>query len=293
MRKILRLILIIAVFVGAIGIGTYYFKKNGMFIKVLDKKTLESMASMSELPDESGQQKQSFNGLVETDSVYSVSSSVTGKAFEIYVKNGQTIHKGDSIILIDNKEEIEQCGKLWDDTVSEVSAAKEMAKEAIDELESMTPSFESGSLDAKVYQQAVDKADRAREALDIAINKSKSAKLKYDIALNNSMVTAPLDGNIRNLSIKRNKDIKAGDKLCDITDSSFTSVLFRTDRISETRIYPGENVTITAYDKTFKGFIIDIADMPDENSRYVIKAYVEDASDLKDGSDVSVMLQED
>ena len=113
-------------------------------------------------------QEETLEGQAETTD-YRLSSKVPARVLEIRVKEGDFVHKGDTLVVLeapDVEAKLSQANAAYD-------AAKAMEK-TYNRVERL---FESGVM-------AEQKRDEAKAQYDAAVATEKAAKAKYDMAVN-------------------------------------------------------------------------------------------------------------
>ena len=132
-------------------------------------------------------------------SEYRVSGKVPGRIEEFYVKEGQMVHKGDTIAFIDSPEvrakliqanaarnaAAAQSNKARNGARSEqIQGAYQLWQQAIVQEDVMKKSLDRVE---KLYEQkviAAQKYDETKARYDAAVAQTKAAKSQYDMALN-------------------------------------------------------------------------------------------------------------
>ncbi len=132
-------------------------------------------------------------------SEYRVSGKVPGRIEEMYVKEGQMVHKGDTVAFIDSPEvraklaqanavkaaASAQSRKAQNGARKEqIAGAYELYQQAIVQEDVMKKSFERIQ---KLYDQkviAAQKYDEVKAKYDAAVAQTKAAKSQYDMAVN-------------------------------------------------------------------------------------------------------------
>ena len=132
-------------------------------------------------------------------SEYRVSGKVPGRIEEFYVKEGQMVHKGDTIAFIDSPEvrakliqanaarnaAAAQSNKARNGARSEqIQGAYQLWQQAIVQEDVMKKSLDRVE---KLYEQkvvAAQKYDETKAKYDAAVAQTKAAKSQYDMALN-------------------------------------------------------------------------------------------------------------
>lgn len=132
-------------------------------------------------------------------SEYRVSGKVPGRIEELYVKEGQMVHKGDTVALIDSPEVraklaqanavkaavSAQSRKAQNGARKEqIAGAYELYQQALVQEDVMKKSFERIQ---KLYDQkviAAQKYDEVKAKYDASVAQTKAAKSQYDMAVN-------------------------------------------------------------------------------------------------------------
>ncbi len=132
-------------------------------------------------------------------SEYRVSGKVPGRIEELYVKEGQMVHKGDTVAFIDSPEvraKLAQANALKSAASAQnrkaqngarkeqIAGAYELYQQALVQEDVMKKSFDRIQ---KLYDQkvvAAQKYDEVKAKYDAAIAQTKAAKSQYDMAVN-------------------------------------------------------------------------------------------------------------
>ena len=132
-------------------------------------------------------------------SEYRVSGKVPGRIEELYVKEGQMVHKGDTIAYIDSPEvraKLAQANAAKSAASAQslkaqhgarqeqITGAYELYQQALVQEDVMKKSFDRVQ---KLYDQkviAAQKYDETKAQYDAAIAQTKAAKSQYDMAVN-------------------------------------------------------------------------------------------------------------
>lgn len=132
-------------------------------------------------------------------SEYRVSGKVPGRIEELYVKEGQMVHKGDTVALIDSPEvraKLAQANAIKAVASSQsrkaqkgarkeqIAGAYELYQQALVQEDVMKKSFERIQ---KLYDQkviAAQKYDEVKAKYDASVAQTKAAKSQYDMAVN-------------------------------------------------------------------------------------------------------------
>ncbi len=288
--KIIIGILILAV---TVGMGTYLYKNRDNIKQDFGIPAGVSETGLQQEISELDKSELSFTGIVKSTQSYDLFSRVTGRLIEQYVKDGQEIKKGDKIVLIDNRDEIKTTKKAWDDAVASISEIKAVSDEAVDDLKNKKELFDKKEIDVDTYNQAVNRVMAANKDLESVLEDCDSYKIKYEVAIKNSLVTAPIDGKIKNLRLFKRQEIKDTTKLCEIENPDIKYVEFTVDSRVAFDINIDEAMTVTAGDQSYSGNIIDISESFDKKGDFVVKTILNEPEDIVDGTQVVVRFGTD
>ena len=122
-----------------------------------------------------------IQGEVEANE-YRVSGKVPGRIEELYVREGQTVHKGDTVVNIDSPEVRAKLAQARG-AVAAARAQSAKAQHGARQEEVMRKSFERVQ---RLYDQKVisaQKFDETKARYDAAVAQANAAKSQYDMAL--------------------------------------------------------------------------------------------------------------
>ena len=129
---------------------------------------------------------------------YRVSGKVPGRIEELYVREGQTVHKGDTVVSIDSPEvraklaqargavaaaKAQQSKAANGARQEQITGAYELWQQALAQEDVMKKSFERIQ---RLYDQKVvsaQKYDETKARYDAAVAQAKAAKSQYDMAV--------------------------------------------------------------------------------------------------------------
>ncbi len=284
--KIISRILILA---ATIGVGTFLYTNRDMINPGTIFPGAQSMetdiALDVSLPDKS---EMSFTGTVQSSDTYDLLSRVSGILFEIYVKDGQEVKKGDKILMVDNREEIKASRQAWDDAVASISELNAVAGEKAEDLKSKKALFDKKEIDIATYNEAVDGINAVNRQLEQVMEDCDRFRMQYEVAAGNCLVTAPVDGKIKNLRLFKRQEIKNTTKYCEIENADIKYVEFTVDSRLAANIKTDEEMTVTVGDISYKGSIMDISESFDKRGYFVVKTIIEGSEDIADGADAVV-----
>ncbi|ETP72279.1 membrane-fusion protein [Lachnospiraceae bacterium JC7] len=280
------LIFILLILVGLTAFYGYHYVK----LEVLAPSA--GNATSSELERKKEVSKISFNGSVEVMDSFTVESMVSGSVFQLYVNKGKKVSKGDNILLIDNRKEVEEAKKVWEETILVVSEARVKAAAAVSEMNRITPDFDEGRINAQTYKVTVDRATLANEELETAIMASEDARSRYENAYSNALVKAPEDGRIGEIDLKRDQEIASGDSLFELKETAVKYIKFKVDEDVVSELYPGKTLTFLIRDVKFFGKVISIQPDGTDAKSFTVKAVPKDNVNLPEGMGVNVRIGE-
>lgn len=283
-KRILIFILLIL-----LGLTAFY---GYHYVKLEISAPSKSNATSSELERKKDVSKRVFNGCVEVTDSFTVESMVKGPVFQVYVNEGRKVSKGDNILLIDNRKEVEETKKEWEEAVLAMSEARVGAASAISRLNRMTADFEGGLIDAETYKEIVDKVTLANEELEAAVIRAEDAKSKYENAYTNGLVKAPSDGRIGKIDLKREQELSSGDSLFELKETTVKYIKFSVPEDVLSELYPGKTLTFSIRDVRFPGKVISLQPDSGEAGTYMVKALPGDEVNLPDGMAVMVRIGE-
>ena len=279
------LIFILVILVGLIAFYGYHYVR----LEIMDRTTV---STPSELSRKKAVSEMSFTGRVEASDTFTVDSMVTGEVFQVYANQGRKVMKGDTIVLIDNRKEIDEIKAVWDESMMRVTEARVKASAAVSELNRLTPSFDSGEMSAELYQKTVDRVNLANEELTEAIRESEDVRTKYENAFENAQVKAPADGRIADIKVRKDQEVKSGDTVFELEETSIKYISFNVEKDVLSEIFPGKTLNISIRDISFYGKIIGISAESEESEYYIVKALPKEDINLPEGMSVSVRLGE-
>ena len=143
-----------------------------------------------------------IQGQVEA-SEYRVSGKVPGRVEELYVKEGQEVHKGDTVVYIDSPEVRAKLAQAKGAVAAaraqktkaangarqeQITGAYELWQQARVQEEVMRKSFDRVQ---KLYDQSVisaQKYDETKAKYDASVAQAKAAKSQYDMAVNGARI---------------------------------------------------------------------------------------------------------
>ena len=198
----------------------------------------------------------SVMGTIMPASTYYVVNKVAGEITNIYVENGQRVHKGDKICDIDNSKQIES---------------------AFIQYDTVKKSYER-------YKKLYDAGDISKQSFEQAKAQYDAAKLAYDTQVEYSTPVAVGDGIIENTDMTLNVSISTGKVLCYITSEDAKEIQFGVTERVLNGIKQYDTIKIEKQGKTYEGTITDKASLISQNTGlFNIKATIEDDNNFAAG----------
>ena len=198
----------------------------------------------------------SVMGTIMPASTYYVVNKVAGEITNIYVENGQRVHKGDKICDIDNSKQIES---------------------AFIQYDTVKKSYER-------YKKLYDAGDISKQSFEQAKAQYDAAKLAYDTQVEYSTPVAVGDGIIENTDMTLNVSISTGKVLCYITSEDAKEIQFGVTERVLNGIKQYDTIKIEKQGKIYEGTITDKASLISQNTGlFNIKATIEDDNNFAAG----------
>jgi RND family efflux transporter MFP subunit len=206
--------------------------KNGdTYTKIVSVKTVE-IGSISETTS------RDYVGVVEEESASALSFSISGNVINVYVSEGQTIHKGMLLAQVSTEN-----------LQSSYDVAQASLKQAEDAMTRMQMLYDNESLPEIKYIEAKTKLEQAKSTVRIAENNLSDSKLY-----------APFDGIIGKRLIDIGENVIPGKPVMTLLKINTVKIKFS---VSENEISNidrhGEATVIVAAlgDKQFKGLVTE------------------------------------
>ena len=217
-----------------------------------------------------------LTGSVEPqDSAYVINKGV-GEVLEVYVKQGDTVEKGQKLYKIDNKS--------LDAARISVNTAKLSLDNAQTNLNRMKVLYESGDISAQSYESTVNGVDMARLQYE-------SAKLNYDVQAENTVVSAPIGGVLESFSVDVHDMMNSGGMAGMIAGEGSKSISFNVSERVHKGIKAGDPVEVEKNGTQYQGTITEVGNVVDQSTGlFKVKASLEGADALATGSIVKLYV---
>ncbi|PLX16349.1 MAG: hypothetical protein C0601_10290 [Candidatus Muiribacterium halophilum] len=177
--KLLSLVIVISLIIGCQSPGD----KKGE-VKNIEENTTPVRAMMPEKGDISSSIH--FNGEVKAFGEYYLMAKISERIVKINVKNGQRVHKGDILFLLDQSS--------FQETLNQAEAALDTARSKFEtaqkDLERNKVLYNKKVINEKSFDNAKDMTEAAENGLRQTEASYRLAKENFD----NTMIKAPVDG---------------------------------------------------------------------------------------------------
>lgn len=199
----------------------------------------------------------------------------------IYVKNGDAVRKGEKLAELDRFK---------------LENAMKQAKDRLEQsgLEMKDVLIGQGYTTDNLEQIPAEKLQLAKVKSGYEQN-----RMQYELAvkeLEQATLTAPFDGVVANLFLKRHNRASTTDAFCRIINNRNMEVSFTVLESELPLIKVGDKVSVTPYSAAMEGregSICEINPLVDENSMVQVKARLNGGSRLFDGMNVRVNVRRD
>lgn len=200
----------------------------------------------------------------------------SGILAEIPVRNGDSVRKGDVIASLDRKL-----------AALELEAAANALEKAELSLKDIVVGYSYGS-DTSAVPKELLSAAKIKSGYKDALLQYKKAAFDFD----NTVLTAPFDGVVANLSARVNE--KTPDVLCRLSDPSSMEVEFTLLESEMDFMEKGTDVTVTPFslrDRSNTGKVTEVNPLVDEKGQVKMKARINPPyGGLMPGMSVKVFL---
>ncbi|HML38204.1 MAG TPA: efflux RND transporter periplasmic adaptor subunit [Bacillota bacterium] len=228
----------------------------------------------------------------ETD----LNSKIAGNVEQVLVKEGQSVKKGDTLIVISSEsieakkkqaEAAEAAAQAQYDKalngarsqeVAQAKAAYDLAEKTYQRIKGL---YDEGAVPANTYDQAYAQYTSAKETYDMAVQgarsedkaaaeavvaQAKAAEAEVQSYLDDTVIKAPMDGAVTALNVNEGELVSTGMALATLTGDEKPYVEINVKETDLGLVHKGGQVdmTIAAYPgETFKGTIVNVNQKPD------------------------------
>jgi len=222
------------------------------------------------------------NGIIHNGLKAELAFEHTGIIEKLFVKNGSDVHQGDTIAIMNNREEYLNLKK-----------ARIRILEAQNELSSLILGFGGSIGDTSHVDKTILNSLKIQSGYAQALLNEKIAEISY----RNTFLLSPISGVVANLNVQQYHRVNT-EKLCSILSKDNYLVEFSIIEQEVSKISENQNVKVypLAYGKiAFNGKIKEINPVIDDNGLVSVSAVVEkNNSDypLFEGMNARVVIEE-
>lgn len=236
-----------------------------------------------------------YTGMVKARSMEEVTADVTGKVTEIDVKEGQSVKAGDVLFRLDDTEyalQVEQAraalhaaqtalssARATQSSEAGVIPAKTASADAHANYERMKQLYDAGGISEADFEAARSKMETADAQLsaaeisqqssgDSAAAQVESARASYELAaqrLSDCTVTAPIDGQVSQITINSGSVVSAQTPAMEVVDNSQMKVGVEVLEKDVEQILEGmaAQITVQSLGKTCEGTVYEVSPSAD------------------------------
>ncbi len=208
----------------------------------------------------------SENGNFEAVNQIELTSEITGRVRELYVREGSVVKAGQAIAKIDNE--------IFNASYTEAQARLEQAKQNLTRYEQ---AFKSGG----VTQKQVDDAR-------LQVESAQAQFVQTGKNLRNALVKAPVSGIINKRFVEIGTYLALGNKIVEIVDGSSLKLTVNVSELQIVNIKNGDKVSVTTsvYPEThYEGVVTFVSAKGDASLNYPVEIEIKNISgkELKAG----------
>lgn len=229
----------------------------------------------------------SANGKIQPENEIKISSDISGEITELYVKDGDYVHKGQLLAKVNPQiyqSQQDRIAASVDQARAQLANAKASKAQADARLISEEATFkrntnlhnqkvisdaeyETSKSSYEVAKAQVDAANQTIRGAEFAITSALASLKESTDNLNKTTIIAPNDGTIYGLKVERGERVvgtsqMAGTEMMRIADLNFMMVIVDVNENDIVRVHRGDTsiIEVDAYPgKKFKGVVYEIA----------------------------------
>jgi len=254
----------------------------------------------------------SASGWVQPETRVNITSQVTAEIFEIPVKEGQYVQKGDLLVLLDTvqlRKDVEQYEFSLNEMESRTEGARVLYKQSEEEYERQKKLFESDLTSQSVYDQAEYSYLNTKYSYQAMLSQTKRARAIYEKAIDNlrrTRIGAPMNGIVTFLDAEVGEIAAAqtaftqGKTLMTISNLKTFEVEVDVDETEIIKVREGQRakIEVDAYpDTVFAGEVVEVGNTAvvsgrgttDQSTNFQVKVLFMDSNvDIKPGMSATV-----
>lgn len=224
-------------------------------------------------------QAQEYVGIIKPIDDIALSVSLDGKIEEIFIKEGDSVKKGDKLLQIDanlQKLEMRRSEIVWKDT-AQLDSAKKTQKILKSLLNSTRTLYKKTKSISRDDMQALEMRYYAQEGdIQARIENEKKEKTEYLMAkerLSKYTISSPIDGIITELTLQEGEWAKVGDLLIRVVNSDVCFLEINIEEQYSCTVNVGDklsfNLLVNDAIKRIEGEVTFISSIADNSSGLV------------------------
>jgi multidrug resistance efflux pump len=212
---------------------------------------------------------------------------------QVLVKNGQQVHRGQTLATLDPfklRNAIEQQQQAIEQAQFQIEQAELQMKDVI--ISQGYDPDKPSSIPANVRHNADVKSGYAQAKSQLSAARTLLAAAQHE--LKSSVLTAPFDGVVANLSVQAHQLSQPGQPVCRIIATGDMEVEFRVMESDLSKYQIGTTVCVIPvanHTTSYKATVHIINPVVDEQGAVTLRAKLSDAQGLFDGMNVEVIFK--
>lgn len=190
----------------------------------------------------------SGSGTIAASNDRNLAFNVAGKIYEIYIKEGDKVSKGDALAKLDATALELALAKVEADLV-QVRAAQVQAKAAREQanydLNQMKYVLHASSDRIKVAESQLEAAEKALEAAELQVKVTEQAVIEARKQLGDATLTAPFSGEVANVYADEGDSIVTGTTIIRLVDPASLQLIARINELDIVKVKTGQKVMIS------------------------------------------------
>ena len=212
----------------------------------------------------------------------------------VCVQNGQSVRRGQALVELDQftiRNAVEQQRHQVEQAVLQVEQARLQMKDVII-AQGYDPDKAGSAVPESVTHNADLKAGYALSQRSLEAARTQLAAAEHQLA--ESVLRAPFDGVVANLSVQAHQLSQAGQTVCRVIDTSALAVEFRVMEVDLARFPLGTELTVVpvaARGAAYSAKVSEINPIVDAQGAVSIRARLAKAGGLFEGMNTEVLLK--
>lgn len=217
-----------------------------------------------------------LTGTLEARDNVIITSKYGGKVSEVLAENGESVHIGQSLILMDATEQRNALIQAQNTMAKAQASANYIQKN----YERMKNLYNAGAISKNDF----DNAELSYQVAKADVNSAQAICSNAQDAINDTSVSTKINGTVADCTMKVGQMVEAGTPLMTVQDLSSIYVVVNVNQDDINKITVGQKVSVTAdafADKTFNGTVEIMNPVADSASRsFQVKMLVENSDAL-------------